>query len=80
MVPIAAPHRAHGIGDAMRGSSATIRCEYLTQCQHTILIASAQGVPSVTVTTADELVDALRRSYATPGPMFIEAMMPKGLG
>ena len=43
-------------------------------------IASAQGVPSVTVTTADELVDALRRSYATPGPMFIEAMMPKGLG
>ena len=43
-------------------------------------IASAQGVPSTTVTTADELVDALRRSYATPGPMFIEAMMPKGLG
>jgi acetolactate synthase-1/2/3 large subunit len=42
-------------------------------------LARAQGVPGVRVTTADELVDALRRSYATPGPMFIEAMLPKGL-
>jgi acetolactate synthase-1/2/3 large subunit len=42
-------------------------------------LAEAQGVPSVRVTTADELVDALRRSYSTPGPMFIEAMLPKGL-
>jgi hypothetical protein len=24
-------------------------------------------------------VVALRRSYATPGPMFIEAILPKGL-
>jgi acetolactate synthase-1/2/3 large subunit len=43
-------------------------------------LASAQGVPSVRATTADELVEALRRSYATPGPMFIEAVLPKGLG
>ncbi len=43
-------------------------------------LASAQGVPGVRVTTADELVVALRRSYATPGPMFIEAVLPKGLG
>jgi acetolactate synthase-1/2/3 large subunit len=42
-------------------------------------LAEAQGVASVRVTTADELVEALRRSYATPGPMFIEAMLPKGL-
>jgi acetolactate synthase-1/2/3 large subunit len=42
-------------------------------------LAQAQGVPSVRVTTADELVAALERSYATPGPMFIEAMLPKGL-
>jgi acetolactate synthase-1/2/3 large subunit len=42
-------------------------------------LASAQGVPSVRVTTAEELVEALRRSYATPGPMFIEAVLPKGL-
>jgi acetolactate synthase-1/2/3 large subunit len=42
-------------------------------------LASAQGVPSVRVTTADELVHALLRSYATPGPMFIEVMLPKGL-
>jgi acetolactate synthase I/II/III large subunit len=42
-------------------------------------LASAQGVPSVRVTTAEELVSALQRSYATPGPMFIEAVLPKGL-
>jgi acetolactate synthase-1/2/3 large subunit len=42
-------------------------------------LASAQGVPSTRVETADELVTALESSYATPGPMFIEAMLPKGL-
>jgi acetolactate synthase-1/2/3 large subunit len=42
-------------------------------------LASAQGVPSTRVTTTDELVSALQRSYATPGPMFIEAVLPKGL-
>jgi acetolactate synthase I/II/III large subunit len=42
-------------------------------------LAQAQGVPSVRVTTAEELVAALERSYATPGPMFIEAVLPKGL-
>ncbi len=42
-------------------------------------LASAQGVPSVRVTTADELVQALERSYDTPGPSFIEAMLPTGL-
>jgi len=32
----------------------------------------AQGVPSVRATSAEELVTALGRSYATPeGPMFI---------
>jgi acetolactate synthase I/II/III large subunit len=42
-------------------------------------LASAQGVPSTRVTTAQDLVSALQRSYATPGPMFIEAVLPKGL-
>lgn len=42
-------------------------------------LATAQGVPSTRATTADELVTALQRSYATPGPMFIEAVLPKGL-
>lgn len=35
-------------------------------------VARALGVPATLVTTADELVDALRRSYATAGPSFIE--------
>jgi acetolactate synthase I/II/III large subunit len=42
-------------------------------------LATGQGVPSVRVTSADELVAALRRSYSTSGPMFIEAVLPKGL-
>ncbi len=42
-------------------------------------LAGAQGVPSERVTTADELVHALERSYDTPGPTFIEAMLPSGL-
>ena len=42
-------------------------------------LARAQGVPSVRATSADELVAALETSYATPGPMFIEAVLPKGL-
>ena len=41
-------------------------------------LASAQGVPSIRVSPAHDLVSAHRRSYATPGPMFIEAMLPKG--
>jgi thiamine pyrophosphate-dependent acetolactate synthase large subunit-like protein len=43
-------------------------------------LATSQGVPAERVTTADQLVDALRRSYASPGPTFIEVVLPKGLG
>ncbi len=42
-------------------------------------IARGLGVPATRVSSADELVRALRDSYATPGPAFIEAMLPKGL-
>ena len=42
-------------------------------------LAAVRRAESVRVWTADELVSALERSYATPGPMFIEAMLPKGL-
>jgi acetolactate synthase-1/2/3 large subunit len=42
-------------------------------------LATAMGVPSERATTAEELTDALARSYATPGPTFIEAVLPKGL-
>jgi acetolactate synthase-1/2/3 large subunit len=42
-------------------------------------LASAQGVPSTRATSAEELVTALQRSYAAPGPAFIEAVLPKGL-
>jgi acetolactate synthase I/II/III large subunit len=42
-------------------------------------LARAQGVDAVTVHTTDDLVAALRRSYATPGPQVIEAWLPKGL-
>ena len=42
-------------------------------------LARAQGVPAVTVTSAEDLSAALARSYATPGPSFIEAVLPAGL-
>lgn len=42
-------------------------------------IATGMGVPARRVTSADELVAALRDSYATKGPMLIEAVLPKGL-
>lgn len=42
-------------------------------------LAAAMGVPSERVTTAEALTTALQRSYATSGPTFIEAVLPKGL-
>jgi acetolactate synthase-1/2/3 large subunit len=42
-------------------------------------LAASMGVPGTRVTTAEALTEALERSYATPGPTFIEVMMPKGL-
>ncbi len=39
-------------------------------------LARSMGVESERATTADELVSALERSYATPGPTFIEAVLP----
>jgi acetolactate synthase I/II/III large subunit len=42
-------------------------------------LARSLGVASERATTADELVVALERSYATPGPTFIEAVLPKRL-
>ncbi len=42
-------------------------------------LAKGMGVPATLATSADELVAALDRSYATPGPSFIEARLPIGL-
>ncbi len=39
-------------------------------------LARSMGVASERATSADELVTALERSYATPGPTFIEAVLP----
>src|SRR5262249_56995575 len=39
-------------------------------------IAQGFGVDAVRVSTADELVAALRRTYAEPGPHLIEAIVP----
>jgi acetolactate synthase-1/2/3 large subunit len=43
-------------------------------------LASSLGVSAERVTSAEGLTAALERSYATPGPSFIEAVLPKGLG
>jgi len=39
-------------------------------------IARGFGVDAVRVAAADELVAALRRGYAEPGPHLIEAVVP----
>ena len=39
-------------------------------------IAQGFGVDAARVSTADELVAALRRAYAEPGPHLIEAIVP----
>jgi acetolactate synthase-1/2/3 large subunit len=39
-------------------------------------ISTGLGVPAVSVTTAAELDQALRRAYAEPGPHLIEAILP----
>jgi acetolactate synthase I/II/III large subunit len=39
-------------------------------------LAEACGVPAVRATTAEELVDALRRAIVEPGPHLIEAVVP----
>ncbi|MCC6929950.1 MAG: acetolactate synthase large subunit [Gemmatimonadaceae bacterium] len=40
-----------------------------------VQLAGSLGVPAVQVTTAEGLGEALQRSYATPGPQVIEAMI-----
>ena len=39
--------------------------------------ARGYGVPSATVTTADELVVELEKSLATPGPTFLNARLTR---
>ncbi|MFI5035921.1 MAG: acetolactate synthase large subunit [Acidimicrobiales bacterium] len=42
-------------------------------------LAAAMGVPAWRVHSGEDLTATLRRSYATPGPSLIEAVMPAGL-
>jgi acetolactate synthase-1/2/3 large subunit len=67
------------VGAVQEGSASARMLELDDPTLNLSQLASAQGVPSRQVTSAEELVDALQCSYATPGPMFIEAMLPKGL-
>ncbi len=41
-----------------------------------VSVAVGLGVPAIRVTTTDDLVEALRRSYETPGPFVIEVPLP----
>jgi acetolactate synthase-1/2/3 large subunit len=41
-----------------------------------VALAAGMGVPAVRVDTAGELVDALARAYAEPGPHLVEAVLP----
>jgi acetolactate synthase-1/2/3 large subunit len=67
------------VGATLEGAASSRMLELDDPALELSQLARAQGVPSERVTTADELVVALERSYATPGPSFIEAVLPKGL-
>jgi acetolactate synthase-1/2/3 large subunit len=41
-----------------------------------VALAAGMGVPAVSVDSADDLADALRRASAEPGPHLIEAVVP----
>ncbi|MBA3907433.1 MAG: acetolactate synthase large subunit, partial [Pseudonocardiales bacterium] len=41
-----------------------------------VALATGMGVPAVSVDTAEDLADALRRASAEPGPHLVEAVMP----
>jgi acetolactate synthase I/II/III large subunit len=45
-----------------------------------VKIAEGLGVPARRVTTAEELVDALRAAFAEPGPHLIDAVVPSIMG
>jgi acetolactate synthase-1/2/3 large subunit len=45
-----------------------------------VALAQGLGVPASRATTAEELVGALERGLAEPGPVLIEAVLPPGLG
>lgn len=42
-------------------------------------VARSLGVPSARATTAEELTEALERSFAEPGPFLVDAVLPAGL-
>jgi acetolactate synthase-1/2/3 large subunit len=67
------------VGAVMDGQASQRMLELDDPALDLCSLAKSMGVPSTRATSADELVTALQRSYATPGPMFIEAMLPKGL-
>ncbi len=43
-----------------------------------VALAGGLGVPGVRATTAEELTEALERSFSEPGPFLVEAMLPPG--
>ena len=67
------------VGAVREGSASSRMLEIGEPTLDLAALAQAQGVPSTRVDNADDLVSALERSYDTPGPMFIEALLPKGL-
>jgi acetolactate synthase-1/2/3 large subunit len=41
-----------------------------------VALATGMGVPAVRATTAEELIEGLRRAFDTPGPQLIDAVIP----
>ena len=64
------------VGATARGDRAQAMLDLTGPALDPAATARSFGVPASTVTTADELVVALEKSLATPGPSFIDAKVP----
>ena len=67
------------VGATQRGSAAESMLDLDSPELSFVSLANGMGVPGTRVTTAEELVSALRASLGAKGPMLIEVMLPKGL-
>jgi acetolactate synthase-1/2/3 large subunit len=67
------------VGATQRGSAAESMLDLDSPELSFVSLANGMGVPGTRVTTAEELVSALRASLDAKGPMLIEVMLPKGL-
>ena len=67
------------VGAVAEGSAAASMLDLSSPDLDFVALATGLGVTAHRAQSAEELTELLDRSYATPGPVLIEAILPKGL-